>query len=812
VVHQRSCKGGGTGSKPVAGKPPPTGSGGGGGRPTTSGGHGASASPARPQTREKGPAVKPMLLMCYLCGQQFGSSSLAIHVPQCYAKKTAQWEAGDPATRGKRPRDPATVDLQAASAPANRDEFNDQQFKQFSEDMAQCENCGRKFLPDRLVVHQRSCKGGGTGSKPVAGKAPPTGGGGGSGHGASASPARPQTREKEKGPAVKPMLLVCYLCGQQFGSSSLAIHVPQCYAKKTAQWEAGDPETRGKRPRDPATVDLQASSAPTNRDEFNDQQFKQFSEGMEQCENCGRKFLPDRLVVHQRSCKGGGTGSKPVAGRPPTSSSSGGGNGGGGGGGARLTSPERPQTATTYDGEQGGPQELAPCVNCGRKFLPDRLAVHLRSCKPQAGAAPRISQAPVQQQPTAGSGRPPTSPPNAGPDAGSGGGTGVARSPQTAKRNPLSNRRGRQPTVERVCSSCGSSEHDPNAASCDACGASLTEADEVPRCAGCSSVLPYNAKFCSDCGAPVGQRTDGGAGGGDGMALVACPDCGMGCDSAAKHCDECGASLSASPAAPEMMMCEPCGELFEPDSLFCEECGGELVPRSRVGRPAPAVGAASQWAKAHRAAAPVSRPGSGGEDDDEAGQDAAPPTRQRGAPPAVSKPQPPPPSSSQRAPRTPPPQQTDVEATYDDDGIERAQCGICHRQFNVDVLERHRRACEKAANSKRRTFDSRKHRIEGTELASVQRASPAVETKAKSDWRARSEDFRRSMKAARQVDNILKNGGTAKDLPPPTYSDNSHLTPCPYCGRRFNTEAAARHIPSCKNTVNKPKPPPKLRR
>ena len=30
---------------------------------------------------------------------------------------------------------------------------------------------------------------------------------------------------------------------------------------------------------------------------------------------------------------------------------------------------------------------LVPCQNCGRTFLPDRLTVHLRSCKPKDGQA-----------------------------------------------------------------------------------------------------------------------------------------------------------------------------------------------------------------------------------------------------------------------------------------------------------------------------------------------------------------------------------------------------------------------------------------
>ena len=33
---------------------------------------------------------------------------------------------------------------------------------------------------------------------------------------------------------------------------------------------------------------------------------------------------------------------------------------------------------------------------------------------------------------------------------------------------------------------------------------------------------------------------------------------------------------------------------------------------------------------------------------------------------------------------------------------------------------------------------------------------------------------------------------------------------CPHCFRTFNPKAAARHIPACKNTYNRPKAPPTM--
>ena len=36
--------------------------------------------------------------------------------------------------------------------------------------------------------------------------------------------------------------------------------------------------------------------------------------------------------------------------------------------------------------------QLVPCPNCARTFNPERLPVHLRSCKPKPGQAPTAPQ------------------------------------------------------------------------------------------------------------------------------------------------------------------------------------------------------------------------------------------------------------------------------------------------------------------------------------------------------------------------------------------------------------------------------------
>ena len=48
-------------------------------------------------------------------------------------------------------------------------------------------------------------------------------------------------------------------------------------------------------------------------------------------------------------------------------------------------------------------------------------------------------------------------------------------------------------------------------------------------------------------------------------------------------------------------------------------------------------------------------------------------------------------------------------------------------------------------------------------------------------------------------------GESLADMPYVPSAPDPSLIQCPHCQRRFNEKAAERHIPSCANTVNKPK-------
>ncbi|EAN96926.1 hypothetical protein C3747_68g168 [Trypanosoma cruzi] len=142
-------------------------------------------------------------------------------------------------------------------------------------------------------------------------------------------PSTKQKNSQGSGQNSRPNFLFCYLCGMQFGSASLRIHQPQCHLKKLIEWERMDPARRGPRPVDPETHE---------------------------------KEMKERVAL--------------------------GGTAGGRGRSGKLKGSEidRFNEAQIQDFNAN---MLVKCENCGRTFLPDRLEVHLRSCKPGAASASR---------------------------------------------------------------------------------------------------------------------------------------------------------------------------------------------------------------------------------------------------------------------------------------------------------------------------------------------------------------------------------------------------------------------------------------
>uniref|UniRef100_A0A3Q2DPI6 Zinc finger C2HC domain-containing protein 1A n=1 Tax=Cyprinodon variegatus TaxID=28743 RepID=A0A3Q2DPI6_CYPVA len=108
--------------------------------------------------------------------------------------------------------------------------------------------------------------------------------------------------------------------------------------------------------------------------------------------------------------------------------------------------------------------------------------------------------------------------------------------------------------------------------------------------------------------------------------------------------------------------------------------------------------------------------------------------------------------------------------------------------------EKHAKICQKAATKRRKVFDSSRQRAEGTDISTLKPIKPKPPKKP-SNWRKKHEDFIATIRAAKAATQVVKEGGALPPPPPPSY-DPDYIQ-CPCCQRRFNQNAADRHIKFC---------------
>ncbi|KAH9548921.1 hypothetical protein CY35_11G112500 [Sphagnum magellanicum] len=100
----------------------------------------------------------------------------------------------------------------------------------------------------------------------------------------------------------RPRMLVCYLCGREFGSKSLPIHIPQCQKKWMIEEEKNPPKERRPMPQPPPLEKALRSGDSRAIDEFNSEAFAAYEQTLEQCPHCQRTFVPKAFKHHQKAC------------------------------------------------------------------------------------------------------------------------------------------------------------------------------------------------------------------------------------------------------------------------------------------------------------------------------------------------------------------------------------------------------------------------------------------------------------------------------------------------------------------------------
>lgn len=246
------------------------------------------------------PQGGPRTVVCYLCGREFGTKSLPIHEPQCLEKWKVQNDQLPREQRRPLPKKPEAI----SGGALTREQMNEAAWEASKAQLIPCENCGRTFLPDRLTVHQRACKpkGGTSNARSSRGSQSEPRGSQGNSSGTSRA-----SSSSSHGPAAirRPATVVCYICGREFGTKSISIHEPQCLQKWHIENDNLPPQQRRPAPKKPEIQpDMKlGGKGAYDIDAANAAAWASAQSNLSPCDICGRTFLPDRLVVHQRSCK-----------------------------------------------------------------------------------------------------------------------------------------------------------------------------------------------------------------------------------------------------------------------------------------------------------------------------------------------------------------------------------------------------------------------------------------------------------------------------------------------------------------------------
>lgn len=105
----------------------------------------------------------------------------------------------------------------------------------------------------------------------------------------------------------RPKALMCYICGREYGTLSLEIHLKACRKKWDIEQAKKPVEMRKPCPEPPLNFDQAISGAKAGSYDFqtyNDAAFENYNiKALEKCPNCPRTFNPESLPKHLKMCR-----------------------------------------------------------------------------------------------------------------------------------------------------------------------------------------------------------------------------------------------------------------------------------------------------------------------------------------------------------------------------------------------------------------------------------------------------------------------------------------------------------------------------
>lgn len=167
--------------------------------------------------QSKGSQQVSKMVLCYICGKQFTTHSLPIHEKQCLKKWEAQKksEAKEKLQKEKQPKKRNSIHLPVTIKIDHVEENNNKEIL-----MPQKSGSYGDLLAPELTMFD-----------------------------SEESSLADEPQEKESFTPSKPTLVVCYLCGREYGSASISIHEKQCLKRwltKEARKAKGTPKSTEK--------------------------------------------------------------------------------------------------------------------------------------------------------------------------------------------------------------------------------------------------------------------------------------------------------------------------------------------------------------------------------------------------------------------------------------------------------------------------------------------------------------------------------------------------------------------------------------
>ncbi|KAG5889736.1 hypothetical protein JTB14_010210 [Gonioctena quinquepunctata] len=158
-----------------------------------------------------------------------------------------------------------------------------------------CTNCGRTFYPDRLLVHQRSCK-----TPQINSKVPS------SEHLSSISPAMmSQNTSSTPSGAQPPPTFECYICGKVCGVHSIKIHEKLCLRRWHTENELLPPDMRSpppvKREKIKSSEPPPIAHGSSDIDEA-ERPSSSRNSPLFPCYICGKLFTVNSIYIHEPQC------------------------------------------------------------------------------------------------------------------------------------------------------------------------------------------------------------------------------------------------------------------------------------------------------------------------------------------------------------------------------------------------------------------------------------------------------------------------------------------------------------------------------